>query len=70
MEIFKYSLSKSFLIHLYESLKKNHSPMRLIHNYFLNSIEIKGLTIDFGAEAEKNSNMSYMLGKKIFERQF
>ena len=60
MEIFKYSLSKSFLIHLYKSLKKNHSPIRLIHNYFLNNIEIKGLTIDFGSETEKNSNMSYM----------
>ena len=57
MEIFKYSLSYNFLKHLYLSFKKNQSPVRLIHNYFLIGKKIKGITIDLGAG--EGSNLSY-----------
>tara|TARA_B100001741_G_scaffold135504_1_gene111641 strand:- start:223 stop:897 length:675 start_codon:yes stop_codon:yes gene_type:complete len=57
MEIFKYSLSYNFLKHLYLSFKKNHSPIRLIHNYFLMEKKIQGTTIDLGAG--EGSNTSY-----------
>ena len=57
MEIFKYSLSYNFLKHLYLSFKKNHSPVRLIHNYFLMEKKIQGTTIDLGAG--EGSNTSY-----------
>ena len=57
MEIFKYSLSYNFLKHLYLSFKKNHSPIRLIHNYFLIGKKIQGTTIDLGAG--EGSNTSY-----------
>ena len=57
MEIFKYSLSFNFLKHLYLSFKKNHSPVRLIHNYFLMGKKIQGTTIDLGAG--EGSNTSY-----------
>ena len=57
MEIFKYSLSYNFLKHLYLSFKKNHSPIRLIHNYFLMKKKIQGKTIDLGAG--EGSNTSY-----------
>ena len=57
MEIFKYSLSYNFLKHLYLSFKKNHSPVRLIHNYFLMGKKIQGTTIDLGAG--EGSNTSY-----------
>ena len=57
MEIFKYSLSYNFLKHLYLSFKKNHSPIRLIHNYFLMEKKIQGTTIDLGSG--EGSNTSY-----------
>ena len=57
MKIFKYSLSYNFLKHLYLSFKKNHSPVRLIHNYFLMEKKIQGTTIDLGAG--EGSNTSY-----------
>ena len=57
MEIFKYSLSYNFLKHLYLSFKKNYSPIRLIHNYFLMGKKIQGTTIDLGAG--EGSNTSY-----------
>ena len=57
MEIFKYSLSYNFLKHLYLSFKKNHSPIRLIHNYFLMKKKIQGTTIDLGSG--EGSNTSY-----------
>ena len=57
MEIFKYSLSYNFLKPLYLSFKKNHSPIRLIHNYFLMEKKIQGTTIDLGSG--EGSNTSY-----------
>ena len=57
MKIFKYSLSYNFLKHIYSSFKKNHSPIRLIHNYFLMEKKIQGSTIDLGAG--EGSNISY-----------
>ena len=56
MEIFKYSSSYNFLKHLYLSFKKNHSPIRLIHNYFLMEKKIQGKTIDLGAGEGSNTN--------------
>ena len=57
MEVFKYSLSLKFIKHVYLSFKQNHSPIRLIHNYFLNQISLNGKTIDLGAG--EGSNLSY-----------
>ena len=57
MKIFDYSLSPSFIKHIYLSFKKKHSPVRLIHNYFLKKIILKGKTIDLGSG--DGSNLSY-----------
>lgn len=57
MEIFKYSLSVDFVAHVYKSFKNKHSVIRMIHNYFLKKINIKGKTIDLGSG--DGSNLSY-----------
>ena len=35
--------------HLIKLIYKNKSPVRIFHNFFLKSIEIKGETIDLGS---------------------
>lgn len=57
MFIFKYLLTPSFIKHVYISFKKNHSVVRLIHNFFLKSLVLNGNVIDLGAGA--GSNLSY-----------
>ena len=57
MFTFKYLLTPKFIKHVYQSFKKNHSIIRLIHNYFLKDISIKGKTIDLGSG--DGSNLSY-----------
>ena len=55
MNIFKFSLSFSFLKHAFLSFRERKSPMRIIHNFFLNNVNINGLTLDLGA----GKNQSY-----------
>ena len=55
MNIFKFSLSFSFLKHAFLSFRERKSPMRIIHNFFLTDVNIKGLTLDLGA----GKNQSY-----------
>ena len=57
MFIFKYLLTPKFLKHVYISFKKNHSVVRLIHNFFLKNIVLDGKVIDLGAG--NGSNLSY-----------
>ena len=57
MFIFKYLLTPKFLKHVYTSFKKNHSVVRLIHNFFLKNIVLDGKVIDLGAG--NGSNLSY-----------
>ena len=55
MNIFKFTLSFSFLKHAFLSFRERKSPMRIIHNFFLIDVNIKGLTLDLGA----GKNQSY-----------
>ena len=57
MFIFKYLLTPKFLKHVYISFKKNHSVVRLIHNFFLKNVVLDGKVIDLGAG--NGSNLSY-----------
>ena len=42
-------VSFNFLFHSFNQIYRNKSPLRLIHNFFLKNITIKGKTIDLGA---------------------
>ncbi len=57
MYTFKYSLTPKFIKHIYLSFKKNHSVLRLIHNFFLKNIQVSGKSIDLGSG--DGSNLSY-----------
>jgi len=56
MNVFKFALSFSFLKHAFLSFKEGKSPTRIVHNFFLKDLEIKGLTLDLGA----GKNQSYL----------
>ncbi len=57
MFVFKYLLTPKFLKHVYISFKKNHSVVRLIHNFFLKNVVLDGKVIDLGSG--NGSNLSY-----------
>ena len=56
MNIFRPSLSFLFLKHAFFSFKEGKSPMRILHNFFLKDLNIKGATLDLGS----GKNASYM----------
>ena len=49
MNIFNSPLSFSFLKYAFSSFKEGKSPMRILHNFFLKDVKIKGLTLDLGS---------------------
>tara|TARA_B110000238_G_C16008644_1_gene387828 strand:- start:69 stop:737 length:669 start_codon:yes stop_codon:yes gene_type:complete len=63
MNIFRPSLSFLFLKHAFFSFREGKSPMRILHNFFLKDLNIKGLTLDLGS----GKNASYMRFMKTAE---
>ena len=63
MNIFRPSLSFLFLKHAFFSFKEGKSPMRILHNFFLKDLNIKGATLDLGS----GKNASYMKFMKTEE---
>jgi hypothetical protein len=63
MNIIKPSLSFLFLKHAFFSFREGKSPMRILHNFFLKDLNIRGLTLDLGS----GKNASYMKFMKIEE---
>ena len=63
MNIFRPSLSFLFLKHAFLSFKEGKSPMRILHNFFLKDLNIKGATLDLGS----GKNASYMKFMKTEE---
>lgn len=63
MNIFRPSLSFLFLKHAFFSFREGKSPMRILHNFFLKDLNIKGLTLDLGS----GKNASYMKFMKTEE---
>tara|TARA_B100001059_G_scaffold219126_1_gene239944 strand:+ start:26 stop:694 length:669 start_codon:yes stop_codon:yes gene_type:complete len=63
MNIFKPSLSLLFLKHAFFSFRQGKSPMRILHNFFLKDLSVKGLTLDLGS----GKNASYMKFMKTEE---
>ena len=63
MNIFRPSLSFFFLKHAFFSFREGKSPLRILHNFFLKDLRIKGLTLDLGS----GKNASYMKFMKTEE---
>lgn len=63
MNIFKPPLSFLFLKHAFLSFREKKSPLRVMHNFFLRDLIIKGSTLDLGA----GKNASYMKFMQIKE---
>ena len=63
MNIFRPSLSFLFLKHAFFSFREGKSPMRILHNFFLKDLNIKGATLDLGS----GKNASYMKFMKTEE---
>ena len=65
MNIFRPSLSFLFLKHAFFSFREGKSPMRILHNFFLKDLNIKGLTLDLGS-GKNASYMKFMKTEKAF----
>ena len=63
MNIFRPSLTFLFLKHAFFSFREGKSPMRILHNFFLKDLNIKGTTLDLGS----GKNASYMKFMKTEE---
>ena len=63
---FVYPLSFDSLEHLVKQTFIGKSPSRLIHNFFLRKLRIKGLTIDIGSK-KYNSYLNFIKKKNVNE---
>jgi SAM-dependent methyltransferase len=63
IKYFSYPININSILHLVRQVNINKSPCRLMHNFFLKNISIKGATIDLGS-GKHSSYLNFIIKKK------